>query len=1055
MSTPVAPPGSQPTTAATPAAPAPTPAREPEVDYTQEVRFAVVLYGGVSLAIYMNGIAQELLHLVRATAPGPEPADGGPRLAHVPTSQLRGTERVYRKLGQLLRFGDEPIYEEPAPDAPIRTRFVIDIVSGTSAGGINGVFLAKALANDRSMEDLKALWVQEGDIARLLNDKLSTRDLRGLPYRDPPRSLLNGQRMYRKLLEALEAMEAPQRSRPECRSPYVEELDLFVTATDIRGLELPLRLADGVVHENRYRSVFRFRYDASAEQPRNDFHAANNPILAFAARCTSAFPGAFEPMRLEDIDEVLDGFPAFAGDPDVRSGSKRWQAFFADYLPRPDGRAASRLPYVKRAFGDGGYLDNKPFGHAIDALSLRRASLHVDRKLLFIEPSPPDLEREPLPEEPPDALENLLAAAVYLPRAETIREDIQRILARNRLIERVDRILGCVEEDVRRCAGGERQDWDPAYADRGLTEMIRARGVAYGGYHRLKVEAVTDAITSLIARAAGFDEGSDQFLAIRHLVRVWRDRRYAEDPPEPVEGQPRTRLSQNRFLVEYDIDYRLRRLDAVISRADGLRELNGNELMKRLEALGIRTDAQPRDIDAELARARRELAAVRRSLLSARATLWAEGEANPLHRDIRAAGIGEEDLDRLLAQPNEAAMREMAERLMDGPAGQRIAAIAQRLSGMIGEHTRAAARECERILKPDPAARRSPAADAARAALWHYYRFYEDYDFLAYPIFYATQVGDERDPVEVVRISPLDATSLIDEARGPRRKLAGTRFANFGAFLDRAWRENDLLWGRLDGAERLITTLLPHEEQAELRHKLIEEAHLAILAEEYGRHDQAEMTRLMAEALARVKPADANEAALRELVEADAGSPIQPRLEAALRSGLEPRRLLEFFRTRYEVNRELEARPVLEALSRGTTVIGKMLSHLADRRGRDGRRLAWIARVGSALWRLVEVAVPRSLPALAFAYWLQVLYVAEAIVIVVGTVVSEPAQRAGIVALAATAGAHLAVTVVRGLMRGRRGWLRALAFVFLLVVLLLAAYGAYSLYAHGLRLGAG
>src|SRR5690606_3185792 len=98
----------------------------------------------------------------------------------------------------------------------------------------------------------------------------------------------------------------------------------------------------------------------------------------------------------------------------------------------------------------------------------------------------------------------------------------------------------------------------------GLIEMIRTRGVAYGGYHRLKVEAVTDAITSLITRAAGFDEGSDQFLAIRYLVRVWRDRRYAEDPPEPAAGQPRARLSQNRFLLEYDVDYRLRRLDAVI-----------------------------------------------------------------------------------------------------------------------------------------------------------------------------------------------------------------------------------------------------------------------------------------------------------------------------------------------------------------------------------------------------------------------------------------------------------------------------------------------------------
>ncbi len=39
-----------------------------QAEYTQEVRFAVVMYGGVSLAIYINGIAQELLRMVRSTS---------------------------------------------------------------------------------------------------------------------------------------------------------------------------------------------------------------------------------------------------------------------------------------------------------------------------------------------------------------------------------------------------------------------------------------------------------------------------------------------------------------------------------------------------------------------------------------------------------------------------------------------------------------------------------------------------------------------------------------------------------------------------------------------------------------------------------------------------------------------------------------------------------------------------------------------------------------------------------------------------------------------------
>ena len=48
----------------------------PVIDPAKEVRLAVVLYGGVSLAIYINGVAQELLHLVRATAADPASPDG-------------------------------------------------------------------------------------------------------------------------------------------------------------------------------------------------------------------------------------------------------------------------------------------------------------------------------------------------------------------------------------------------------------------------------------------------------------------------------------------------------------------------------------------------------------------------------------------------------------------------------------------------------------------------------------------------------------------------------------------------------------------------------------------------------------------------------------------------------------------------------------------------------------------------------------------------------------------------------------------------------------------
>jgi hypothetical protein len=61
---------------------------------------------------------------------------------------------------------------------------------------------------------------------------------------------------------------------------------------------------------------------------------------------------------------------------------------------------------------------------------------------------------------------------------------------------------------------------------------------------------------------------------------------------------------------------------------------------------------------------------------------------------------------------------------------------------------------------------------------------------------------DEFDPVKVDRIAPDDARSIREG--GAEASLKGIQFNAFGAFFSRAYRENDYLWGRLHGADRLI-----------------------------------------------------------------------------------------------------------------------------------------------------------------------------------------------------------------------------------------------------------
>ncbi|HEX5431227.1 MAG TPA: hypothetical protein VFW83_04625, partial [Bryobacteraceae bacterium] len=121
--------------------------------FEQEIRFALVMYGGVSLAIYIYGVTQEFAHLVRATA-----EDSQKNL--LPAS---GTEEVYRELSSILTLSGGG-----QPDSLLRTRFIVDIASGTSAGGINSIFLGRTLANGQSLDPIGALWLDEAGLEDLL-----------------------------------------------------------------------------------------------------------------------------------------------------------------------------------------------------------------------------------------------------------------------------------------------------------------------------------------------------------------------------------------------------------------------------------------------------------------------------------------------------------------------------------------------------------------------------------------------------------------------------------------------------------------------------------------------------------------------------------------------------------------------------------------------------------------------------------------------------------------------------------------------------------------------
>jgi hypothetical protein len=97
---------------------------------------------------------------------------------------------------------------------------------------------------------------------------------------------------------------------------------------------------------------------------------------------------------------------------------------------------------------------------------------------------------------------------------------------------------------------------------------------------------------------------------------------------------------------------------------------------------------------------------------------------------------------------------------------------------------------------------------------------------------------DEFDPIKVDRISPDDAQTI--RKGGAAEMLKGIEFNNFGAFFSRSYRENDYLWGRLHGVDRLVDILVsalpesaPTEAAAVLAFK--KKAFVAILDQEEAR----------------------------------------------------------------------------------------------------------------------------------------------------------------------------------------------------------------------------
>jgi patatin-related protein len=295
---------------------------------TQEVRLATTMTGGVSLAIWMAGVAREINLVTQASQA---------RRAEKPLPSVIGEEEFaaqsresYRQLLDLLDILVD-----------------VDVLSGTSAGGINAALLALSRVNGCDLGGLREIWLDLGALTNLIR-KPTDKTIPSLLYGD--------ERMLDDLMNKIPELKQGPFSQEELDKPSTT---VYITTTLLDGEAGEFTDSFGtLVQDVDRRGVFTFtEKDLASERI--------VPALALAARSSASFPVAFEPAFVP-FDTTVPGTNGVPERPAMKNYINITRSHWA---------------------ADGGLLNNQPIGLLLERIFDRHAARPVRRVLLFVTPT--------------------------------------------------------------------------------------------------------------------------------------------------------------------------------------------------------------------------------------------------------------------------------------------------------------------------------------------------------------------------------------------------------------------------------------------------------------------------------------------------------------------------------------------------------------------------------------------------------------------------------------------------------------------------------------------
>lgn len=772
----------------------------------KELRLALVCYGGVSLAVYMHGVTKEVWKLARAS-----------QSYHSGDTRSEGVQGVYRDM-----------LEHIEQDHGLKLRVLPDILTGASAGGINAVFLAQAIHSGQSLEPLTELWLECADVDKLVHPDARPMWRFAKFWAQPFASWL-----LRRPGNAVSESVAPE-TRDEVRRKvsqlvrgrwfeppfsglgFSRLLHNALTAMERAPLEKPLlppgHPIDLMVTATDFRGhveMLRLNSPAIVEE------SEHRLPISFSAYVPKEPGQAFaDPLELTFAARSTASFPG-AFPPLQLSEIDKLAQIEGKEWPNKDAFCQKIMPTHHRnnaaecvALIDGSVLVNAPFGAAMDALKGRPAQREVDRRFVYIDPRPDRFnEEEEKQNKPVGFFTAIFGSLSTIPREQPIRDNLEQLEQQSR-----------EAQTLRRMVMGLRPEVDKN------VEKLFGRTLFLNKPTAKRLAVWRNKAQQAAAAGAGFAYSSYAQAKFTGIVEELSEITFKAASEL---GLPDRSPITARLFAELD----LRGLSSLAGEEDGASDaaidfFRAHDLGFRIRRLRLLARRLARDWEADPDIPDAALEAARKTIYDILAMYLAQEKPDNLGPEFTALA------HNVLQEPGPV-LRLMADRRL-------LAETDQRAEEMFAV-----------ALETMP-------KDLRRRMLLTYLGF-PFYDIATLTLMRHEGLT-EFDPVKVDRISPDDARSIREG--GTSATLRGTEFYNFGAFFSRSYRENDYLWGRLHGAERMIdlvnSTLDGHrlgEQDSDdqfIRFK--RQAFLAILDEEEDRltADPRLLTTIRSEILERL-----------------------------------------------------------------------------------------------------------------------------------------------------------------------------------------------------------